>query len=158
MGGSGQGAGPGVDGFSRPGHPASAPGVSHLRETTSRSGIGPRGRQRREGSCLIKGTAWATRTSRVGRAAEGDAARKFVPLGLSGLASFVTVSRGHRPNCKSGGMRGRRAEPGQHGCIANPVMADCSKQWGKEAKPQVVTERVRKYVKQKEGEGWEQSC
>lgn len=35
-------------------------------------------------------------------------------------------------------------------------MTNCSKQGGKEAKPQVVTERVRKCVKEKEGEWWEQ--
>lgn len=29
--------------------------------------------------------------------------------------------------------------------ITNPVMANCSKQEGKEEKPQVVTERMRKY-------------
>lgn len=54
-----------------------------------------------------------------GRAAEGDAARKFIPLGLSGLASFVTVSRGHRPNCKSGATWGEELNQGSAG--ASPI-------------------------------------
>lgn len=151
-----QGAWPGEDGFPRAGHPALALGHSGLRErTTARSGIGPQSQQKREGSSLIEGSVWATRTSWVGRAAEGDAARKFVPLGLSETGSSETVSRGHRPNCKSGGTGGKN-ETEWNGGIPSPVMAKCSKQRGKEAKPQVVTEGD-KIWRSRRGGGWELS-
>lgn len=96
---------------------ASVPGLSchHEREDrSSEQNWAPKPAEA-GGSCLIEGTAWATRTSWVGRAAEGDAAGKILPLGLAGLASFITVSRGHRPHCKSDdGTGGRNDELGQN--------------------------------------------
>lgn len=102
------------------------------------------------------GTAWATRARRVGRAADGETAGRFLPQGLPGLASFQAACKGHRPHCCSGSFGGKKMGwDGVGASQSQPQQPTVSRE--KRSKSLSWSRRLKKCSDPQGWEGWELS-